>query len=62
MNVTSNDALSNPMSPELELNVAAPAAVDKARGKRASNDAAVDAPISAVDAMALCMKDSAIGG
>ena len=62
MNMTNNDALSNPMSPEFELKLAAPTAVDKARGKRASNDAAVDALIGAVDAMALCMKDSALGG
>ena len=32
------------------------------RTQRASNDPAQDAPISAVDAMALCMASSAIGG
>lgn len=62
MNVTNNEALSNPMAPEFEMNLSAPASVEKARGKRASNDAALEAPIRAVDALALCMKDSAIGG
>lgn len=62
MNV-SNDVVSpNPMSPEFEFNLPAAAPVQKARGKRASNDATVQAPICAEDAMALCMAASAIGG
>ncbi len=62
MNVT-NEALSrNPMSPNFELNLPTATPVEKARGNRASNDATVEAPISAVDAMALCMAASAIGG
>jgi hypothetical protein len=67
MNVTNkpivdNPILDNPMSPDYELNRPAAAPVEKARGKRASNDATLEVPISAVDAMALCMKDSALGG
>ncbi len=65
MNVT-NDVVSShpnsPMSPEFELNLPAATPIEKARGKRASNDPTLDAPISAVDAMALCMMASAIGG
>jgi hypothetical protein len=62
MNVTNNVVSPNPMSPDFELNLPASTPVEKARGKRASNDAAVETPISAVDAMALCMRDSALGG
>ena len=67
MNVTNtvipnNPIADNPMSPDFELNLPAAAPVEKARGTRASNDATVETPISAVDAMALCMKDSALGG
>lgn len=62
MNVTNNVVSPNPMSPEFELNLPAAAPVEKARGKRASNDATVEAPISAQDAMALCMAASAMGG
>jgi hypothetical protein len=62
MNVTNSPISNNPMSPDFELNLPASAPVEKARGKRASNDASVETPITAVDAMALCMKDSALGG
>jgi hypothetical protein len=57
-----NNVIPNPMSPDFELDLPALTSLQKARGKRASNDATVEVPISAVDAMALCMKDSAIGG
>jgi len=50
------------MSPDFDLNLPAATPVEKARGKRASNDASVETAISAADAMALCMKDSAVGG
>jgi hypothetical protein len=63
MNVISNEAkTSNPMSPDFELNISAPMPVEKARGKRASNDASEEAPILAADAMAICMANSAFGG
>ena len=62
MNVSNTASPGNPMSPEFELNLPAAAPIEKARAKRASNDATVETPISAVDALALCMKDSAIGG
>ena len=62
MNVSNTVVPANPMSPEFELNLPAAAPVEKARGKRASNDASAEQPIRAVDALALCMKDSAIGG
>jgi len=62
MNVSNTVSPANPMSPEFELNVPASTPVQKPRGKRASNDAAVAAPVSAIDALALCMKDSALGG
>lgn len=62
MNVSNNVISPNPMSPDFELNLPAATPVEKARGKCASNDATVETPISAIDAMALCMKDSAIGG
>jgi hypothetical protein len=62
MNVTNEVVSPNPMSPDFEFNLPAATPVEKARGKRASNDAVVDAPISAADALALCMRDSAIGG
>jgi len=62
MNVTNDVVSSNPMSPEFELNLPAATPVEKARGKRASNDGAVEAPIRAEDAMALCMAASAVGG
>ena len=59
----SNDVVSpNPMSPEFEFNLPASSPLEKARGKRASNDATVDVPVSAEEAMALCMAASAIGG
>jgi hypothetical protein len=61
MTVT-NKAIPNPMSPDFELGLPAATSLEKARAKRASNDATVEVPISAVEAMALCMKDSAIGG
>jgi hypothetical protein len=43
-----------------ELDVTTGRVVDRA--PRASNDPSPDAPIKAVDAMALCMSCSAIGG
>jgi hypothetical protein len=58
-----NDAVStNPMSPEFELNLPAATPVQNPRGKRASNDATLHKPISAEEAMALCMAASALGG
>ena len=62
MNVSNTVSPGNPMSPEFELNLPAATLVEKAHGKRASNDATVEAPVRAADALALCMKDSAIGG
>jgi hypothetical protein len=65
MNVT-NDVVSplpaSPMSPDFEFSLPAATPIEKARGRRASNEPTVQAPISAADALALCMKDSAIGG
>jgi hypothetical protein len=60
--IPNNPIQNNPMSPDFELNLPAASSVEKARGKRASNDATAERPISAADAMALCMKSSAIGG
>lgn len=62
MNVTNNVLPTNPMSPDFELNLPAATPAQKARSKRASNDEAAETPITAVDAMALCMQNSAIGG
>ena len=59
----SNDVVSpNPMSPDFEFSLSAATPVEKARGDCASNDATVEVPVSAEDAMALCMAASAIGG
>ena len=63
MKVISNEAkANNPMSPDFELNISAPMPVEKARGKRASNDVVEEAPVRAIDAMAICMADSTFGG
>lgn len=61
MNVSNTVLPGNPMSPEFELNLPA-TPVEKARGQRASNDPTDRTPVNATDALALCMKDSAIGG
>jgi hypothetical protein len=62
MNMTNNVSPTHPMSPDFELNLPAATPVEKPRGKRASNDEITEVPISAFDALALCMKDSAVGG
>ncbi len=62
MNVKNSVSPTHPMSPEFALNLPAATPVQKPRGKRASNDEAAETPITAVDAMALCMLNSAIGG
>ena len=61
MNVTNDVVSSNPMANDFGFQLP-PEPVEKAGGKRASNDATVEVPISADDAMALCMAVSAIGG
>ena len=61
MNMTKDVVSPNPMSPDFEFSLTAAAPVEPSR-KRASNDATMQAPISAAEAQALCMKDSAIGG
>jgi hypothetical protein len=63
MNRTFDSTLDAIAAHELsELDVTTGRVVVDARARRASNDATADAPISAVDAMALCMATSAIGG
>ena len=61
MNRTFETSLDRSAAHELsELDVTTGRVVERAR--RASNDATADAPIAAVDALALCMASSAIGG
>jgi hypothetical protein len=62
MNMPNTVLPTHPMSPDFELNLPAATPMEKPRGKRASNDATTQEPITACDAMALCMKDSAVGG
>ena len=62
MNVKNDAVSSNPMASDFGFQLPSSEPVEKAGGKRASNDATVEAPISADEAMALCMAASAIGG
>ena len=57
-----NAATGTAPAPIADLTAAPIRNVERTNNHTASNDAPKDKPIKAVDALALCMRDSALGG